>query len=299
VVSKILLGPFDKPSPFRYSIDCLPFGEVHRDLPNDEFYAPVNHVISTKVCLFIGGRNLVVLNRQVNKGVILAAGDGERLGSLTTTCPKVLLPIKGKPLISYPIEALAEAGISEIAIVVGYLADKVIEMLGNGNYFGVRLQYIFNPDYLGGNAISVSKARDWTQGNPVILLMGDHLIERKLVRRFLNRSTLSDTLCIDYTPAKHLHLAEATKVVVDSVGYIKDIGKDLIYWDAIDTGVFLLTGNFFQVLGELVPKLGIDIEISDVIRFLVSRGHRFDTCDVSGRFWADVDTEEDLKRVTK
>ena len=94
-------------------------------------------------------------------------------------------------------------------------------------------------------------------------------------------------------------LAEATKVVVDSVGYINDIGKDLIYWDAIDTGVFLLTGNFFQVLGELVPKLGIDIEISDVIRFLVSRGHRFDTYDVSGRFWADVDTEEDLKRVTK
>ena len=77
----------------------------------------------------------MVLNRQVNKGVILAAGDGDRLGSLTTTCPKVLLPIKGKPLISYPIEALAEAGISEIAIVVGYLADKVIEMLGNGNYF--------------------------------------------------------------------------------------------------------------------------------------------------------------------
>ncbi len=240
-----------------------------------------------------------MLNRQVKKGVILAAGDGERLGSLTTTCPKVLLPIKGKPLISYPIEALAEAGISEIAIVIGYLADKVTEMLGDGNYFGVRLHYIFNPDYLGGNAISVSKARDWTQGNPVILLMGDHLIERKLVRHLLNEPTLSDTLCIDYTPAKHLQLAEATKVVVDSVGNINDIGKDLIYWDAIDTGAFLLTGNFFQVLGELVPKLGIDIEISDVIRFLVSRGHRFDTCDVSGRFWADVDTEEDLKRVTE
>jgi len=298
MVGKILLYPFDKPFPFKYSIDCLPFGEVHTDLPNDEFYAPVSGIISTIACLFIGG-NLVELNRQVNKGVILAAGDGERLGSLTTTCPKVLLPIRGKPLISYPIEALAEAGISEIAIVVGYLADKVIEMLGNGNYFGVRLQYIFNPDYLGGNAISLSKARDWTQGNPVILLMGDHLIERKLVRCFLDGSTLSDTLCIDYTPAKHLHLAEATKVVVDSVGYINDIGKDLIYWDAIDTGVFLLTGNFFQVLGELVPKLGIDIEISDVIRFLVSRGHRFDTYDVSGRFWADVDTEEDLKRVTK
>jgi len=183
--------------------------------------------------------------------------------------------------------------------VVGYLADKVIEMLGNGNYFGVRLQYIFNPDYLGGNAISVNKARDWTHGDPIILLMGDHLIERKLVRRLLNRSTFCDTLCVDYAPAKHHQLAEATKVVVDSAGCIKDIGKHLIYWDALDTGVFLLTGNFFQVLDELVPKLGIDIEISDVIRFLVSQGHRFDTCGVSGHFWVDVDTEEDLKRVTR
>ncbi len=51
------------------------------------------------------------------------------------------------------------------------------------------------------------------------------------------------------------------------------------------------------VLDELVPRLGIDIELSDVIRFLVSRGHRFHTCNVSGCFWADVDTEEDLNRV--
>jgi len=237
----------------------------------------------------------MVLNCKVNKGVILAAGDGDRLGSLTITCPKALLTINDKTLISYPIEVLAAAGISEIAIVVGHLANKVIEVLGNGSNFGVRLQYIFNPDYRGGNAISVYKARGWAQGEPIVLCMGDHLIERKLVEHLLNRSTFSDTLCIDYTPAKHHQLGEATKVAVDSAGCIKDIGKNLIYWDALDTGVFLLTENFFQALDELVPKLGIDIEISDVIRFLTSRGHRFDTCNVSGHFWADVDTEEDLK----
>jgi len=237
----------------------------------------------------------VTLNRKVNKGVILAAGDGGRLGSLTITCPKVLLTVNGKTLISYPIEVLAAAGISEIAIVVGYLADKVIEVLGNGSNFGVRLQYIFNPDYRGGNAISVYKARGWAQGEPIVLCMGDHLIERKLAENLLNRATFSDILCIDYTPAKHHQVDEATKVAVDSAGCIKDIGKHLIYWDALDTGVFLLTEKFFQALDELVPKLGIDIEISDVVRFLTSRGHRFDTCDVSGHFWADVDTEEDLK----
>lgn len=236
-----------------------------------------------------------MLNRRVNKGLILAAGDGDRLGSLTITCPKVLLPVHDKTLISYPIEVLAAAGISEIAIVVGYLADKVIEVLGNGSGFGVRLQYIFNLDYLGGTAISVYKARSWAQGEPIVLCMGDHLIERKLVENLLNSSTISNILCIDHTPAKHHQVDEATKVTVDSAGCIKDIGKHLIYWDALDTGVFLLTETFFQALDELVPNLGINVEISDVARFLISRGHRFDTCDVSGYFWADVDTEEDLK----
>ncbi|MBA7658576.1 Bifunctional IPC transferase and DIPP synthase [subsurface metagenome] len=205
------------------------------------------------------------------------------------------MTVNDKTLVSYPIEVLAAAGISEIAIVVGYLADKVIEVLGNGSNFGVRLQYIFNHDYCGGNAISVYKARSWAQGEPIVLCMGDHLIERKLVDNLLKSPAISNILCVDYTPAKHHQVDEATKVTVDSDGCIKDIGKDLLYWDALDTGVFLLTENFFQALDELVPRLGIDIEISDVVRSLMSRGHRFDTCDVSGYFWADVDTEEDLK----
>ncbi len=235
-----------------------------------------------------------MLKRRVGKGVILAAGDGDRLGSLTITCPKVLLPINGTPLIRYSIEALVAAGINEIAIVVGYLGDKVIEALGNGSSLGARLQYISNPDYLGGTAISVYKARDWVQGAPVVLCMGDHIIEGKPVKRLLDRQVVNETLCIDYTPAQHHQLDEATKVTVDSAGCIKDIGKDLVYWDALDTGVFLLTENFFQALHKLVHYLGNDIEISDVIRFLISQGHHFHTCNVSGCFWMDVDTEKEL-----
>jgi len=239
-----------------------------------------------------------MLNRKVNKGIILAAGDGDRMGSLTAVRPKVLLPVNGKQLIMYPIEALAAAGVRDIAIVVGYLGDKVIETLGNGDGFGVRLQYIYNPDYLGGNAVSVYRAREWAQGEPVVLCMGDHLIDGKIVKRLLDRQVFHETLCIDYAPASHHELAEATKVTVDSAGCIKNIGKELAYWDAIDTGVFLLTEKFLDAIDELFPRLGTDVEISDVIRLLVSRGHHFDTCDVSGCFWADVDTKEDLKRVT-
>jgi len=205
--------------------------------------------------------------------------------------------VNGKQLIEYSIEALATAGVRDIAIVVGYLGDNVIEALGNGSNFGVGLQYIYNSDYLDGNAISVYKAREWAQGKPVVLCMGDHLIDGEIVKRLLDRQVFNETLCIDYTPDCYHELAEATRVTVDSAGCIKDIGKDLVYWDALDTGAFLLTENFFQALNELVQYRGTDVEISDIIRFLVSRGHRFDTCDVSDCFWADVDTKEDLDMV--
>ncbi len=241
---------------------------------------------------------VITLKDKISKGIILAAGDGDRLGSLTAICPKVLLPARGKEqLIRYPIEALAAAEISDIAIVIGYLGDKVIETLGDGSDFGVRLQYIYNSDYLGGNAVSVYKAREWAQEEPVVLCMGDHLIDGGIVKRLLERPNFNETLCIDYTPACHHEIAEATKVTVGSTDCIKNIGKDLVYWDALDTGVFLLTENFFRALHELVQYHDTGVEISDVIRFLVGRGCPFDTCDVSGCFWADVDTKEDLDMV--
>ncbi|GAH71353.1 unnamed protein product, partial [marine sediment metagenome] len=215
----------------------------------------------------------IVRDKQaINKGIILAAGDGNRLNPLTLIYPKVLLPVKGKALIRYPIEALVAAGVSEIAVVVGHLGDKVIEVLGNGSNFGVRLHYIFNPDYLRGNAISLYKARDWAQGEPIFLCMGDHLIKEELVKHFLDKQ-INETLCIDYTPEQH-QVAESTKVAVDDSGCIKDIGKDIVLWDALDTGVFLLTERFFQAVDELVHQLGINVEISDVILYLISRGHR-------------------------
>ena len=234
--------------------------------------------------------------REVKRGVILAAGVGNRLNPLTSACPKVLLLQGNKePLIACPIRALEAAGIKEIAIVVGYLRDKVMQGLGDGSRFGVKLQYMVNPDFLDGNAISVYQAKEWSQGEPLVLCMGDHLIEEKLVRHLLDSQTSNDTLCVDYTPAQYHQIDEATKVSIDDTSCIKDIGKKLVHWDALDTGIFLITENFFQAIQELIQYRSTDIETANVIRFLTGKGHHFHTCDVSGCFWMDIDTEEDLK----
>jgi len=236
-----------------------------------------------------------MLNRKVTKGIILAAGDGDRLGSLTLTRPKVLLPVHDQtPLIAYPIKALAAAGIGDIAVVVGYLGDVVADELDNGGSFGVKLEYITNSGYLGGNAFSVHCARNWAQREPVILCMGDHIIKVGMVRRLLDRQNLTETLCVDYAPAPHHQLDEATKVSIDNIGCIRNIGKDIKHWDALDTGVFLLAEDFFQALHELVQQHGPGVEMTDVIRFMISQGNHFGTCDASNCFWMDIDTEEDL-----
>lgn len=236
---------------------------------------------------------------RVTKGIILAAGDGDRLGILTEQCPKALLPVGGLPLIGYPIVSLVSAGIKEIAIVIGHLEDQIREALGDGSLFGASLSYISNGDYLGGNGVSVHKAREWARGLPVILCMGDHLIEGDLISRLVENGDTDETLCVDHSPRGYLDINEATKVALDGNGCITGIGKGLTDWDALDTGVFLLTSRFFQVLNKLVRSQGFDLEMSDVIRSIIARGGCFATCDVSGCFWVDVDTEHDLNIVRR
>ena len=220
------------------------------------------------------------------------------MGRLTANCPKALLTVRGKALIRYPIEAMVAARIREIAVVVGYMADQIKAALGDGSMFGATIDYIFNDDYLGGNAISVMKARDWSKQHPFVLCMSDHIIEPGFIARSLDAAPVGEVLGVDFLPRDHHQLDEATKVFVDSNGLIRDIGKVLTDWNGLDTGVFLLTDSFFNAIEELVPTCGINVEISDVIRSMAGRECQFVACDVTGSFWTDVDTEEDLNFVT-
>ena len=237
-----------------------------------------------------------MVKRRINRAVILAAGDGDRMGELTRNLPKVLLPIhKGEPMMLSPIRALAAAGIKNIAVVVGYLANEIKRNLGDGSQYGVNLHYVENPDYLGGNAISALKVKSWSACEPVVLCMGDHIIQTEIVQRLLSTDIITDTLCVEYQPIFGHDVEEATKVALFEDGSIRDIGKELVQWNALDTGVFLLTEKFFKTAEALAQVHGMSIEISDVIRFMIAKGHRFNTCDVSEYSWMDIDIKEELE----
>ena len=89
------------------------------------------------------------------RAVILTAGEGTRMRPLTLTRPKTMLPVGGKPLLEYNVEALRDAGIKNITMVVGYQKESVEEHFKNGSDFGVNIDYVTQEERLG-------TARHWT-----------------------------------------------------------------------------------------------------------------------------------------
>ena len=229
------------------------------------------------------------------RGVVLAAGDGGRLRPLTDRQPKVLLPVRGRPLISYPLEALASQGITDIAIVVGYRARQVTEVLQGWAPRGCSLEFVHNPDYEGGNALSLRVARDFVGDDPFVLCMGDHIIEPALVSMLLAARPAAATLVVDSEASLESQLNDATRVLVDGDNRLVRIGKRLRTWNAVDTGVFRFAPDVFSTVDDLYGRRGDSLELSEVMRFLAAHDPHVDTCDVSGLFWTDVDTVDDYR----
>ena len=224
------------------------------------------------------------------KGIIIAAGYGSRLKPLTANTPKSLVEIDGKPIITYPIDALVAAGISDISVVVGYRADMVIN---NIEKLYPSINFSYNKDYDGDNAISVFAARSFVGDDPFVLAMGDHLISSSLVTTLLSDSTINRTLCVDSESKNESQVNDGTRVMTDSKGRIIEIGKDLKNWQSIDTGLFMMDSEVLDNIKYLITRQGKRVTISEVVQHMADNGRHFQTCDVSGQFWADVDTEED------
>ena len=229
------------------------------------------------------------------KGIIIAAGYGSRLKPLTANTPKSLVEIDGKPIITYPIDALVAAGISDISVVVGYRADVVIN---NIEKLYPSINFSYNKDYDGDNAISVFAARSFVGDDPFVLAMGDHLISSSLVTTLLSDSTINRTLCVDSESKNESQVNDGTRVMTDSKGRIIEIGKDLKNWQSIDTGLFMMDSEVLDNIKYLISRQGKKVTISEVVQHMADNGRHFQTCDVSGQFWADVDTEEDHDSVS-
>lgn len=227
------------------------------------------------------------------RGVILAAGDGTRLAPLTADCPKPLVPVLGRPLLDYTLEAFGQVGIREIGLVVGYRGGMLAEHLRNHRY-GMRVRCLPNPDYKRGNGSSIYAAREFAESEPFIVAMADHLISANILEKLLCAPRGSAVLCVDHQAHAPPQLDDATRVWVNEKGFILRIGKALQRWNGVDAGVFRLQPTIFPILARLMRDELRPCTVTRAVRQVIASGEGLRACDISGCFWLDVDTPADL-----
>ncbi len=230
------------------------------------------------------------------KALIIAAGEGSRLGSLTKDEPKPLIKLLGLSLIERVILTAREAGIVEFIIVTGFMGEKLKEKLGNGDNYGVNITYIENKEWQGGNGTSVLAAKR-ALNEDFVLLMADHIFEAKILNglkevKLKNKECL---LAIDKTPKEYIDLDDATKVNVEN-GRIMDIGKKIENHSGLDCGIFLLSPSIFEALKKSI-KEG-NQALSGGIRIL-ARNKMMKCFDIRDAFWFDIDTKSSYKKAEK
>ncbi len=228
---------------------------------------------------------------KISKAVIIAAGPGKRLMPVTASMHKTLIPVAGKPLISHILSSVKEWGISEVIMVVGYMAETVKFFVGD-EACGLKISYVYNPNYNRGNGVSVLCAEKKVDSEPFILLMSDHLFDIDILGEIICKDEFS--LCVDSQMQHLLNPDEATKVLMDQNNYILDIGKNLQSWDAADVGIFLCEPVIFDAL-KILGRKRRRVTLTDSIKFLVKDyGFPIRGLDISGSFWLDIDTLNDL-----
>jgi len=223
------------------------------------------------------------------KGVILAGGTGSRLHPLTRITNKHLLPIYDRPMISYAIEALVKAGITELMLVTGGThAGEFLRLLGNGHEFGVdRLLYAYQ-ERPGGIAEALGLAARFVAGDRVLVMLADNVFERTIapaVDAFARQEKGARIILSRVEDAAHLrHLGVPEMDASGRVVRIVEKPEDPPSSFAV-TGVYLYDSTVFDVIPTLEPSKRGELEITDVNNWFVDQQTM--EYDIVDGFWGD------------
>jgi len=222
------------------------------------------------------------------KCLIIAAGKGHRLQSKGESKP--LIPLFGIALIERTILSALEAGADDFYVVTGHLHERVDAFLTRlGERLNVPIQTIFNGQWQDtDNGISVLCAAEYLH-EPFLLLMTDHIFDPTIARDLIKAAEHHDgiTLAVDELLDNPLvDLDDVTRVHIEQ-GKINSIGKEIINFNAFDTGIFLCTTVIFDALKQGSRKTG-NAGLSTGVQLLAAAGKAY-TSDINGRFWVDVD----------
>ncbi|HEY8465185.1 MAG TPA: glucose-1-phosphate thymidylyltransferase [Solirubrobacterales bacterium] len=226
------------------------------------------------------------------KGLILSGGAGTRLRPITHTSAKQLVPVANKPVLFYGIEALVDAGVTDIVIVIApETGGEIREAVGDGSKFGARVTYVVQ-DAPRGLAHAVLTAEEALGHGPFIMYLGDNLLRdgvRALADRFREGKSDALILLTKVPDPWHYGVAELDgERVVRLVEKPKDPPSDMAL-----VGVYLFGPAIFDAARAIEPSWRDELEITDAIQHLIDKGARVESRTVTG-WWKDTGQLADM-----
>lgn len=224
--------------------------------------------------------------------VILAAGFGSRLSAERGDLPKPLVRVAGRTLLDHALGQAVAAGVEEAIVVTGNAGELIRRHLAAVE-MPIRVTVVHNPRYNEPNGVSLLCAERYVSG-AFYLQMADHVFGQPVLR-LLDRADAPRSDCarllVDFHPV-NLDEDDATKVRV-SDGLISAIGKEVVPYDAVDTGCFRLDPLVFAALHDVEGTEPPSVTLG--MRRLIGQG-RLAAIPISGIRWTDVDTPADHAR---
>lgn len=220
------------------------------------------------------------------KGLILSGGKGTRLRPITHTAAKQLVPVANKPILFYAIEAMKEAGIEDIGIIIGETGAEVRAAVGDGSRWGVKVTYLPQEAPLGlAHAVKISE--EFMAGEPFVMYLGDNLIRggiKSFVDEFKTKAPDAQILLARVPNPNQFGVA-----VLNDDGSVKNLEEKpkVPKSDLALVGVYLFSPAIFPAVNAIQPSARGELEITDAIQYLIDQGQQVLPHVISG-WWKDT-----------
>jgi glucose-1-phosphate thymidylyltransferase len=222
---------------------------------------------------------------------VLSGGEGTRLRPITHTSAKQLIPVANKPVLFYGLEAIREADITEVGIIVGDTWQEIQNEAGDGSRWGLKITYIRQEAPLG-LAHAVLTAEEYIGDEPFVMYLGDNILKhgiKDLVDEFRRKRPNSQIQLVSVPNPSQFGVAELQDgKVIGLEEKPKEPKSDLAL-----TGVYMFDANVFQAARAIKPSWRNELEITDAIQWLIDHGYEVVPHIVTG-WWKDTGKLEDM-----
>lgn len=240
------------------------------------------------------------MQNRVSKAVILAAGRGLRLGSLTSDRPKPMVPVAGRPCLDWIVRGIRNAGILDFVIITGYLGDVIERYFGSGTDLGVQITYL-HQSKLNGTGGALNLAREAVGCRPFLLSWGDILVDPRnysAIRERFERERMDAALGLNWVDDPFqggaVYLDDKDRVLRIIEKPPRDTSTT--HWN--QAGLFCFQPLVFEYTAKLRPSPRGELELPQAITQMVADGRQVVGVPLVS-YWGDIGTPGELERMSR